>query len=89
MIGESSKKIPKGNEIGKSFANKIKSSKFRIGANTFYFDVNLAANNQKYLKVTESRYMGEDEDRIRNSVVIFPEQVADFQKNLKEMIGYL
>lgn len=69
--------------------SKIKSSKFRIGAKTFFFDVNLASNDKKYLKITESRFNGEGEDRIRNSVVLFPENVKDFQKNLKEMIGYL
>lgn len=69
--------------------NQVKSSKFRIGSKTFFFDVNLAANNKKYLKVTESRFVGEGEDRVRNSVVLFPEHIQDFQKNLKEMIGYL
>lgn len=69
--------------------NQIKSSKFRIGSKTFFFDVNLASSNSKYLRITESRFVGEGEERVRNSVVIFPEMVQDFQKNLKEMIGYL
>ena len=68
---------------------KVKSSKFRIGAKTFFFDVNLATNNKKYLKITESRFVGEGKDRVRNSVVLFPENIQDFQKNLKAMIGYL
>lgn len=67
----------------------VKSSKFRIGAKTYFFDVNLASNNKKYLRITESRYLGEDDDRIRSSVVLFPEYLKDFQKNLKEMVGYL
>lgn len=69
--------------------NSIKSSHFRIGAKTFFFDVNVASNNKKYLKITESRFTGEDKDRVRNSVVIFPENIQDFQKNLKDMVGYL
>ena len=69
--------------------NKVKSSYFRIGAKTFFFDVNLASNNNRYLKVTESRYMGEGAESIRNSVVIFPEQIEDFQRSLKEMVVYL
>lgn len=67
----------------------VKSSKFRMGAKTYFFDVNVASNDKKYLKITESRFMGEGADRIRNSVVLFPENIQDFQKNLKEMIGYL
>ena len=69
--------------------SSIKSSKFRNGSKTFFFDVNLATNEKKYLKITESRFVGEGEERIRNSVVLFPENVKDFQKSLKEMIGYL
>jgi len=69
--------------------SNIKSSKFRSGSKTFFFDINLATNDKRYLKITESRFVGEGEERIRNSVVLFPENVKDFQKNLKEMIGYL
>lgn len=69
--------------------SSIKSSKFRNGAKTFFFDVNLASNDKKYLRITESRYVGEGESRIRNSMILFPENVKDFQKNLQEMISYL
>ena len=69
--------------------SSVKSSKFRNGAKTFFFDVNIASNNKKYLKITESRYVGEGEDRVRNSVVIFAENIGDFQKNLREMCKVL
>lgn len=69
--------------------SSVKSSKFRIGKRTFFFDVNVASNNSKYLRVTESRFVEEGKDRVRNSVVLFPEDIQDFQKNLKEMLGYL
>lgn len=73
----------------KTDKSKVKTSNFRIGARTFFFDVNLASNDTKYLKITESRFTGEGEDRIRNSVILFPEDLKDFQKNLKEIVGYL
>ena len=69
--------------------SKVKSSVLRMGARTYFFDVNLASNDKKYLKITQSRFVGEGKDRVRNSVVLFPEDVQDFQKNLKEMTGYL
>jgi len=69
--------------------NTVKSANFRIGSKTFFFDVNVASNERKYLKVTESRFMGEGQDRVRSSVVLFPEDLKDFQANLKDMIGYL
>jgi len=33
--------------------------------------------------------MGEGQDRVRSSVVLFPEDAKDFQANLKDIIGYL
>lgn len=69
--------------------NTVKSANFRIGNRTFFFDVNVASNERKYLKVTESRFMGEGQDRVRSSVVLFPEDAKDFQQNLKDIIGYL
>lgn len=48
-----------------------------------------SSNNTKYLRVTESRFVEEGKDRVRNSVILFPEAIGDFQKNLKEMVGYL
>ena len=68
---------------------KIKSSTFRIGNRTFFFDINVASNDSKYLRVTESRFIEEGKDRVRNSVILFPEDLGDFQKNLSEMAGYL
>jgi len=70
-------------------ANNIKSSILKMGAKTIFFDVNLAANDKKYLKITESRFTGEGNDRVRSSVVLFPENIEGFEKGLKEMVGYL
>ena len=69
--------------------SSVKSTKFRVGKRTFFFDVNIASNNKNYLKITESRFVEDGKDRIRNSVVLFPEDIQDFQKNLKGMAGYL
>lgn len=70
-------------------ANNIKSVVLKMGAKTIFFDVNLAANDKKYLKITESRFTGEGNDRVRSSVVLFPENIEGFEKSLKEMAGYL
>ena len=70
-------------------ANNIKSSILKMGAKTIFFDVNLAANDKKYLKITESRFTGEGNDRVRSSVVLFPENIEGFEKGLKEVVGSL
>lgn len=69
--------------------NNVKSSVLKMGAKTIFFDVNLAANDKKYLKITESRFAGEGSDRARSTVVLFPENIEGFQKSLKEIVGYL
>lgn len=51
--------------------SSVRSSKFRIDKRTFFFDVNVASNNKKYLKVTQSRFVEEGKDRVRNSPFFF------------------
>lgn len=72
---------------GKS--DKIRSSHVRFGRRTYFFDVNKSENEKKYLKITESKFMGEGKDRIYNSFLLFPEDLGDFQKNLQEIAGFL
>lgn len=58
------------------------SSMLRAGKRTFFFDVKLASNNKKYLKITESSFEGEGKERKYNSFLLWPENIVDFQKNL-------
>lgn len=63
--------------------SKVKSLTFRNGRRTFFFDVNVASNKKNYLRITESRFVEEGKDRIRNTVLLFGEDVADFCQKLK------
>ncbi len=67
----------------------LKSSVLRAGRRTFFFDVNLASNNKKYLKVTESRFVGEGDEKKRNTFILFPEDIQNFQSRLSEAVGLL
>ncbi len=67
----------------------IKSSMLRAGKRTFFFDVRLASNNKRYLKITESAFEGEGKDRRYNSFLLFPENIVDFQQRLTEVSNYL
>ncbi len=71
---------------GKS--KKIKSSHVRFGRRTYFFDVN-ELNDKKYLRITESKFMGEGKDREYNSFLLFPDNIKEFQKNLAEMVSFL
>lgn len=71
---------------GKS--KKIKTSFIRFGRRSYFFDV-LESGEKKYLKITESKWMGEGKDRVYNSFLLFPNNVKDFQKNLADMANSL
>ena len=66
-----------------------KSSNFRAGKRTYFFDLHTASNDKKYIRITESQFVEEGKDRVRNSFLLFPDDMDNFQKNLKEMVGYL
>jgi hypothetical protein len=63
----------------------IKSEMIRCGKRTYFFDVQLASNNKKYLKITETRLMEENEPRKRSTVMIFPEDIDRFNSVLSRV----
>ena len=69
--------------------NTIKSSHVRFGRRTYFFDVNQTDNEKKYLKITESQFLGEGKDRVYNSFLLFPESINAFKENLDEMVSFL
>lgn len=72
-----------------SKSNTVKSSYIRFGKRTYFFDVNVTAQNKKYLKITESKFTEEGKPRVYNSFLLFPENITEFQKNFEEMIQHL
>lgn len=77
------------NERSEEIKQPVKSSVLKCGKRTYFFDVNLASNNKRYLKITESRFEGEGQDRKRNSMILFGDDVLNFQSRLDEAIGYV
>lgn len=73
----------------KEIRKPVQSSSLKCGKRTFFFDVNLASNNKRYLKITESRFVEEGQDRKRNSFILFPEDVLNFKQRVEEISGYL
>lgn len=57
----------------------VKSEMIRCGKRTYFFDVNLASNKDRYLKITETRLLEENEPRRRSNVMIFPEDIDRFK----------
>jgi hypothetical protein len=67
----------------------VKTSMLKAGKRTYFFDVKLASNNKRYLKITESTFEGEGKERRYNSFLLFPEQAVDFQSRLAESMNVL
>ena len=67
----------------------IKSSILRCGKKTYFFDIREASNNKRYLKITESRLVEDGQPQKRNSVVLFPEEVVNFQSRMTELTSFL
>lgn len=63
----------------------IRSSTLKCGKRTFFFDIFLASNNKKYLKITESTFVNEAGGRKRNRMILFPEDVSNFLSQLDEI----
>jgi len=64
----------------------LESSHIRFGNRTYFFDVKSAENDKKFLRITESKYFGEGKERQYNSFILFPENMPEFQKTLKQSI---
>ncbi len=57
--------------------------KLKFGKRTYFFDVKEATNGNKYLRITESRFIKEGEERKRNYFTLFRDEIKDFIKELE------
>ena len=67
----------------------LKSSMVRFGRRTLFFDVKKSPENKKFLKITESRFMGEGKDRVYNSIILFPDGIDQFRQTFEVMTSFL
>lgn len=64
------------------------SKSLKAGSKYYFFDAKKAKNGKKYLQITESR-LNEKGERVRNTIIVFPEQREDFLGALKEMAALI
>jgi len=67
----------------------VKSSTLKCGKRTYFFDIYLSSNNKHYLKITESRFVEEGQDRKRSTMLLFPDDAINFQSRLTEAVEHL
>ena len=61
----------------------------KAGAKTYFFDLKETKEGNPYLAISESRFMGEGQDRERSRIVVFPDHAEVFLAAAREMIGKL
>ncbi len=70
-------------------ANQPISQTVKAGAKTYFFDLKQTKDDQLYLVITESRFKGEDQERERASIAVFPGHAREFLAATEEMIKHL
>jgi len=70
---------------------KSESKFIKAGGRTYFFDIKEAKNGKKYLVLTESRLVGEENKKEwqRSTLIIFPEQAKEFAELVNEMTAKL
>jgi len=66
--------------------NEQESLSVKAGSRTYFFDVQKTKQGKPFLTITESRYKGPDEERERNTVTVFPEQMEEFAQAFVQVI---
>jgi len=58
----------------------------RAGGRTYFLDTGKTKNDRGYLKITETHVEGEEKKPIRNSVIVFEDQLSEFYLALSRLI---
>ena len=58
----------------------IKSEMIRCGKRTYFFDIKETSKKDKFLRITESRYIKEEDIRKRSEIVVFEEDMDKFKE---------
>ena len=57
----------------------------KAGARTYFFDLKETKQEKPFLVITESRFKGEEEERERSSITVFPENATEFAEAVNAM----
>ena len=67
--------------------NQLFSEKINVGKRTYFFDVNIASNGNKYLNITESKPINGKYKR--DKIIIFEDQIQSFLDGFKVALKVL
>lgn len=69
--------------------NPLESKQVRSGNRTYFIDIETTSEGKRYLKITESRFKGSDQERQRSSILVFPEDAKELSDAISEMVKKL
>jgi len=70
-------------------SRELESKTVKAGGTTYFFDVKTAKDGKPYLAITSSRLKGDEGQRERATVFVFPDHAQDFLVAVQEMIAQL
>lgn len=68
---------------------QTESKTVKAGGTTYFFDVKRAKDGTSYLAITASRLKGENGERERATIFVFPDHAHDFLVAAQEMVAQL
>ena len=66
---------------------KEKSETIKAGSKTYFFDLRNTREGKAFLSITESRLKGNEGERERNTILVFPEEAQKFADTVADMVG--
>ncbi|GMT50022.1 MAG: hypothetical protein IEMM0008_1561 [bacterium] len=67
---------------------EVFSSRVRAGSRTYYLDIKVNSKNDNYLVISESKRVGEDNEKQRHRIMVFEEDIEKFSHSFFEIISY-
>lgn len=77
-----------GKEVEESMSEERESRQIKGAGRTYFLDVEKTSQGKPYLRITESK-KGEGDKFERNSILVFPEDAADFSDAVTTMLDRL
>ena len=78
--------IEKREGVSHMIEQKESSETIKAGSKTYFFDIRKTREGKPYLSITESRLKGENGDRERSTIFIFPEDASKFADIFSKMV---
>lgn len=66
----------------------IKSMVVKGGSRTYFIDVAVSKKGEKYLKICESKFSGENQPRQRNHILLFKSSIDQFKEAFDELADF-